>query len=340
MASLSRRGALAGAAGLLLAGCGETEPVTASRTPPLDTEQLRRAFRELQARARPAVLGLGVTNLESGQIWALRGGRPFPMQSVFKVVLAAYALGEVEAGRLALDERIVLEDHDLSPYSAIGDAFPVRRDYTVRELLLAAVTRSDNTAADVLMKRVQGPGALTAWLDAKGVQGVRVDRYEREIQTEMFGMASYRAAWKGDAAFRAARDAVPPATRMAAVQAFMKDPRDSATPYGMMDFLGKLDSGALISPSAAAWLLKQMVGTPTATRLTAGAPKGAQVAHKSGTAATDQDLCAAVNDVGLMTLADGRTYAVVAFMRGSTASSEARDALIAEVTRIVARAIG
>src|SRR5438309_619141 len=80
--------------------------------------------------------------------------------------------------------------------------------YTVDELLFAAVSNSDNTAADMLMRRIGGPGVVTAWLVAQRVFEVRVDRYERELQPEMFGMASFRPAWKGPG-FAAAMATVP-----------------------------------------------------------------------------------------------------------------------------------
>ena len=86
--------------------------------------------------------------------------------------------------------------------------------------------------------------------------------------------------------------------------------------------------------------MQQMIGTPVQSRLAAGLSKGARIAHKSGTGPTDQGLCPAVNDVGVMTLADGRSYAVAAFLKGSTASIDARDALIADVARIVVRNVG
>ena len=65
-----------------------------------------------------------------------------------------------------------------------------------------------------------------------------------------WGMASFRAAWKGSAAFNAAMATVPPAKRHAATLTYMADPRDSATPRGMLGLLRKLDTGELISPSS------------------------------------------------------------------------------------------
>ncbi|RAK58537.1 serine hydrolase [Phenylobacterium hankyongense] len=341
-ASLLRRELLIGAGSMGLVGCSAKATLTASTTPKLDMKQLNGDIAAIAARLRPAVLGAGLMNLESGEVWSLNGERPFPMQSVFKAPLGAYALSEVDAGLLSLDQVFTLDDIDLSPsYSPIADAWPARRDYTARELLVAAVGMSDNTAADILMRRVGGPGALTAWLVGKKIEEVRVDRYERELQPESVGMASFRPAWKGEAAYLAALRSVPPEVRRAAVVRYLADPRDTATPRGMLTFLGMLAAGELISRASTALLLQIMTNTPTgAHRLKAGLPPGATLAHKTGTARTDQGMNPAINDVGIVTLPDKRAYAAAVFLSGSTLDDAARDAAIADVARAMIRGVG
>jgi beta-lactamase class A len=341
-ASLGRRDLLIGAAGLALAGCGRAAPLTASRTPRLDMKRLDSEVAALAARAAPGVLGVGLMNLESGEFWVRLGERRFPMQSVFKLPLGAAVLNEVDNGRLKLAETLTLTDQELSPsWSPIADAWPSRTTYTALELLTEAVGDSDNTAADLLMKRIGGPGAVTAWLQAKKVEEVRVDRYERELQPDVYGMASFRAAWKGDAAFGAAMATVPPEKRRAGMAAYMADPRDTATPRGMLGFLRKFDEGELLSPTSTRRLLTIMLGSPRgADRIKAGLPKGASFAHKIGTSGTDQGLNAAYNDVGIFTLADRRSYAIAAFLSGSTASETERATLFADLGRIATRSVG
>lgn len=341
-ASLARRGVLVGGASLPLAACGRGQSLTASRTPPLDMKRLDSGVAELAARAAPGVLGFGLMNLESGQFWVRLGDRTFPMQSVFKLPLGAAVLSEVDAGRLSLAETLTLTGKQLSPpWSPIADAWPARTAYTAEELFTAAVGDSDNTAADLLMERIGGPGAVTAWLESKKVDEVRVDRYEREEQPDVHGMVSFRAAWKGEAAFSAASATVAPARRRAAMLAYMADPRDSATPRGMLGFLRRLDTGELLSAASTARLLTLMRGSPRgAERLKAGLPKGASFAHKSGTSGTDQGLNAAYNDVGIFTLADRRSYAVAAFLTGSTAPEKDRAGLFADLGRLAVRSVG
>ncbi len=329
-------------AGLALAACSKSQPLTASRTPPLDTEHLASQVNALAARAAPGVLGFALMNLESGQFWDRLGDRPFPMMSVFKLPLACAVLAEVDAGRLSLAESLTLTDKDLSPpLSPIADAWPGRAAYRIDELFTAALKESDNTAADVLMRRIGGPGAVSGWLQDKKIDEVRVDRYERELGPDALGMASFRGAWKGSAAFGAAMATVPPAKRHAATLAYMADPRDSATPRGMLGLLRKLDTGELISPASTRKLLTTLEKTPRgADRIVAGLPKGAAFAHKPGTSSTDQGLTAAFNDVGIFTLPDRRSYAIAAFLSGSTASERERAALFADLGRAAVRSVG
>ncbi len=339
---MGRRTLLIGAGAATLTACGRSQPLTASRTPRLDTKRLDHEVEGLAQRVLPGILGFGLMNLESGEFWVRLGDRTFPMQSVFKLPLAAAVLAEVDAGRLDLREVIILEAESLSPpWSPIADAWPGRRTYTIEALLRAAIIDSDNTAADLLMKRIGGPGAVTAWLQGHSVNEVRVDRYERELQPQVYGMASFRAAWKGEAAFAAARDTVPPATRHAAALAYMADPQDSATPRGMLGLLRRLDEGELISQDSTQRLLTLMLRGPRgADCLKAGLPKGASFAHKTGTSGTDQGLTPAFNDVGVFTLADRRSYAAVAFLAGSTATEKERAALFADLGRSAAAAAG
>lgn len=342
MASLSRRSLIVAAPAGVLAACEPRMPMTVSTTPKLDIEALDRAIAEIAERARPGILGVGLMNLESGQAFLTHAERPFPMQSVFKLPLAAAVFSEIDVGRVMMTERITLLEEQLSPqYSPIATAWPGRRDYMVQELLEAVLVESDNTAADVLMKRIGGPGAVTAWLTAKRIPGVRVDRYERELPMDVYGMPSFRPAWRDPAALAAARDAVPPATRMAAMRRYMADPRDTATPRGMLEFLQRLDRQELLSPDSTRRLVALMGRTARGNaRIRAGLPPGVFLAHRPGTSGTDQGLTAAHNDVGIFTLDNKRSYALAVFLSGATLDDAGRDRLIAQVAGAAVRAAG
>jgi len=342
MATLDRRTLLAAAPAGVLAACEPKMRTTASTSPKIDLGGLTKAVSAIAGAVRPAVLGVGLTNLESGQTFVFNGDRRFPMQSVFKLPLAAAVLAEMDAGRLLLTETVYLTDEQLSGgFSPIAQAWPGRRDYTLQALLEAVLIDSDNTAADVLMKRIGGPGAVQAWLTARHIENVRVDRYERQLQPDVLGMPSFRPAWRDPAAFAQARDAVPPADRMAAMHRYMVDPRDTATPLGMIDFLQMLDRQELVSPASTKLLIQLMSRTTRGNdRIKAGLPKDTFLAHRPGTASVDQGISPAHNDVGVFTLADRRSYALAVFLSGSTLDDAGRDRIIAEVARAAVGAIG
>ena len=327
---------------LALAACQPAARTTGGTAPPLDTELLDRDIGAIARRAAPAAFDVGVLNIDGGETWALSATRAFPMQSVFKAPLGAAVLAEVDAGRLSLDEIITLREQDLSPpYSPVADAWPGVKSYTVRDLLARAVGGSDNTAADVLMKRIGGPGMVQAWLGEQGIRDLRIDRYERELQTDVYGMPAFRPEWRGEAAFTAALAAVPPATRQAAMAAYLSDRRDTATVSAALTFLQKLVGGQLLSRGSTDLLLRIMTETTTGqNRLKAGLPPGATLAHKTGTGRTDLGVNPATNDIGVITLKDGRRYAVAVFLAGSPASDAERDDIIADVARAVVRAAG
>jgi len=341
-AHLGRRELLIGAAGLALAGCHKNEALTVSRTPRLHMRRLDTSIAAIAARAAPGVLGFGLMNLESGQFWVRLDDRPFPLAGVFALPLACAVLAEVEGGRLKLAETLAVGDKTLSPPpSAIADAWPGRTTYTAGDLLSAVVVDGDNTAADLLMKRIGGPGAVQAWLQGAKVDEMRVDRYAREVQPAVLGMASFRAAWKGPQAFAAAAATVPPERRHAATLAYIADPRDSSTPRGMLGFLRRLHDGELLSAPSLGRLLPMMErASRGADGIKAGLPKATAFAHTSGTSGADQGLTAACNDVGIFTLPDGRSYAIAAFLSGSTATDAQRAALFADLGRAAVSSIG
>ena len=324
---------------LLLAGCGEP-PMLGQKDPLFDREKMTADFQPIADRVAPGRLGVAVEDLSTGQIISFNGETRFPLQGVFMAPLGAAVMAEVEAGRSKLDDVLLIQDVDLSPpHSPIADAWPGRNTYTVQELLERAVGDSDNTAADVLMKRIGGPGAVTAWLQGRKVEHISIDRYERQLQPESLGLASFRPGWKGEAAYRAALDAVPVADRRRAVLANLADPRDTATPLGALRFLEALNQAELLGPDSRR-LLGRITSQTTSGpgRLRAALPDGARLAHKTGTARTDLGFTPVVNDIGVYTLKDGRKFAVVAFVSGSTLSVAEQEKVIADVGRVVIKA--
>lgn len=307
----------------------------AAEAQPTGAPTLQTTLDALARRARPGVLGATVIDLQSGAVWRVNADRAYPMMSVFKAPLAATVLARVEGGELSLAHAVSLGRDDLrAGVSGIRDEFRGERmTFTVRELLEAAVSRSDNTAADALLGQVGGPAAVTAFLRAHGIDGMRVDRGEGALARDIGGLGADGRTPPGETPAQAR------ARRRGGVEAYLRDPRDTSTPDAAATFLRKLLRGELLAPAATRYLIDLMYAQATPRRLADGLPAGVRLAHKCGTTATIEGLTAAYNDIGVMTWPDGRSVIVAAFLAGSPASVKERDALFAELAGAVAKAV-
>ncbi len=102
------------------------------------------------------------------------------MMSTFKVLLCGAVLSRVDAGQEQLGRRIHYSQNDLVEYSPVTEKH-LTDGMTVRELCSAAITMSDNTAANLLLTTIGGPKELTAFLHNMGDHVTRLDRWEPEL---------------------------------------------------------------------------------------------------------------------------------------------------------------
>lgn len=111
--------------------------------------------------------------------------------------------------------------------------------------------------------------------------------------------------------------------------------RNWATPRAMVGLLRAFEEGRGLSAGSRALLVEMMVQTPTGPkRLRGRLPAGTVVAHKTGTSGTHEGFTAATNDVGLITLPDGRHLAVAVFVSDSKARTDVREGVIADIARV------
>ncbi|WP_369058950.1 serine hydrolase [Caulobacter sp. 73W] len=331
MMSFSRRAVLL--APLLAAACAKSVVMEVSGEG-MDLAQLDREVGAAAKRAAPGVLGAAITDLGNADVWLHNGDRPFPLDGAASLLIVAAVLDEAIGGRVNLNEPIAVRDVDLSPPpSVVAAAWPRRDRYRVEELLPLALD-GDRTACDLLMKRIGGPGVVTAWIQQKRLKGIRVDRYFRELEVERLGLPSFRADWRTEQAFIAAIDAVSERRRNAAAEAYLRDPRDTATPRAAMDFLVALHNAELVARPATNQLLTLMRAKGHGTNLLrAGLRRDADLAHASGVGRRDLGRTSAVNDIGLYRQAGGQGLAVAVFLSGSPQPMDAQAAVIADVGR-------
>lgn len=298
---------------------------------------LQQKLEGLAQRAHPGEFGITVIDLQSDDRWRVNADRAFPMMSVFKAPVAAAVLARIDRGELSMTQAVTVERADLgtgSANSSIAAHFHGERmSFTVRELLAAAVSQSDNIAVNALMRAVGGPQVVTDFLHAHGIADMRVDLDEAGIGRIFEGLgpdqepAPYETAQQEDRRLQRG------------YRAFLADPRNRSTPDAAADFLRKLWRNELLTPASTHYLTELLTAQTVPRRLRSGLPAGVQLADKCGTSYTLDNLTAAYNDIGVLTWPDGHSVVVAAFLTASPASKVERDALFAELARTVAASL-
>ena len=300
------------------------------------------AQRELAARidalgrAFNGDVGIAVQDVQTGWTTDFDGMSHFPQQSVSKFWVSLTALDMAERGQLDLDAPVTVRKSDLTlfnqPIAQLIDGDGYRT--TLGDLMYRAITASDNTANDFLLWRAGGPDAVREFLYDKGIKGVRFGPGERVMQAQIAGM-EWKSSMVGNG-FYAARSALPMSVRQSALQSYLGDPVDGATPLGVVDALARLKQGELLSPAATSRILSIMSNTKTGKqRLRGGLAPGYSLAHKTGTGQVLGSVSTGYNDIGIVTGPDGRAYAVAVFIRKTTVPIPQRMRLMQDAVRAV-----
>lgn len=270
---------------------------------------LERALAGLERGGR---LGVAVLDTGDGTVRGHRLDERFAMCSTFKLTLAAMVLDRAAAGGRGLDVPLPVGADDLLAHAPVTkaavDAAVARGAGTAQMTLVAlaeaAQTRSDGTAANLLLRDVGGPAAFNAFCRANGDAVTRLDRYEPEMNDVRPG-----------------------------------DERDTTTPRAMARLLARLLDGGM-HPSARQTLRQWLFDTTTGTaRVRRGLPPDWPAGDKTGTGGGD-GVTVKCNDV-VWVEPPGRAPLVVAvyYDRDVVADwpSDADEEVLAEVGRIVAR---
>jgi len=264
--------------------------------------ELRPRLQEIADTSKGRV-GASVALLETGDEVALNADGRFPMQSVYKLPIAMAVLRLADAGSLKLGDMINVTADDIVPekmHSPLREKHPKGGfEISVAELLRVMMVESDGTASDVLLRVAGGPERVGEYLRGLGLEEVSVATSEKAM-------------------------AAGPEVQY----------RNWATPRGMLKLLKAVHEGRGLSAESRALLLRLMTESVTGPRRLKGMlPEGTSVAHKTGTSGTVGGLTRATNDVGIITLPDGRHLAVVVFVADSTAPAEVREGVIARIAR-------
>jgi len=175
----TRRALLGAGAGLLTAGLlvGFTEPAAATGR----TEDAHAALRRLE-RTHRARVGAFAHNTATGATVAYRADTRVPLCSVFKTLAVGAVLRDLDHNGETLARRIHYTRADVVDNSPVTGKH-VATGMTIAELCAAALQRSDNTAANLLLRTLGGPTAVTAFARSLGDRTTRLDRWEPELNS-------------------------------------------------------------------------------------------------------------------------------------------------------------
>ncbi len=320
----------------LLAGLAAPAPAQAPRQGTAPTDLARRL--DQLGAAFPGRVGISVQSVERGWRTGWRETDLYPQQSVSKFFVALTAMDAVDKRRLSLTEPVTLSRSDLTLFNQpIAKRVLAQGTYrtTVEALLVEAITKSDNTANDKLMRVAGGPAAVRRFIADRALGSIRFYEGERALQSRIAGLAWSQRYSVGDG-FTRARNALPMSVRRSLFRRYIDDPYDGATPAAIVGTLARLQKGELLSPASTARLLTIMSNTRTGrNRLRGGLKPGWTLAHKTGTGQILEGVQAGYNDIGILTAPDGRSYAVAVLIKRTAAPLPTRMGLMNNVVRSI-----
>ncbi len=282
-------------------------------------------------------VGIAVQSVDDGWRTGWRADELCPQQSVSKFWVALTAMDAVDRGRVSLDDRISLGRDDLTLFHQPIAARILGGGYTTTlgDLMFKAITTSDNTANDKLMRVVGGPDAVRGFIARHNISGVRFFDGERALQSKIAGLIWSQSYSIGDAFYKA-RNALPYSVRKSAFDRYVADPYDGASANAIVSALSRLKRGELLSPASTARLLSTMGNTKTgANRLKGGLRPGWSLSHKTGTGQVLGKVQAGYNDIGILTAPDGHSYAVAVMIKRTATPLPVRMTLMNNVVRAV-----
>ncbi|MDK4733149.1 class A beta-lactamase [Rhizobium sp. CNPSo 3490] len=241
-------------------------------------------------------LGVSVLDTQTSISFGYRGSEGFPMCSTFKALAAGFVLARVDKGQESLERRVTYGRDKLVDYSPLSEKHAGADGMTITELCEAAVTVSDNTAGNLLLESFGGPPALTDWLRSIGDGTTRLDRTEPTLN-----------------------------------EGRKDDPRDTTAPDAMLDTLGNLTLGSVLTGASCDKLIAWLVASTTGKeRLRAGLPADWKVGDKTGTGPNGS-----LGDIAVIWPPDRGPIVAAVYIAEATAPMKDLNPIFAEVGRMI-----
>jgi beta-lactamase class A len=260
--------------------------------------QLPASFAQLEHTNRGR-LGVAVLDTATGESSGYRTNERFPMCSTFKFLLATAVLRRVDQHRETLGRAIAIPPKPLLSNSPLTEPH-AGSAMTVSDLCHAALTRSDNTAANLLLGTIGGPPGITTFCRSMGDLVTRLDRIELALNESLDG-----------------------------------DPRDTTSPAAMANDLRSVLLGDVLSPASREQLTRWMEANLTGLdRLRADLPPGWRAADKTGSNGSHTS-----NDIAVLWPPERRPILIAAYITQCSGPESKRAAMLSEIGRSVRGAL-
>ena len=233
------------------------------------------------------------------------GEKKLPMLSVFKFHIALAVLNKVDQGKLKLDQPIFIKKADLleNTWSPIREKYPNGNiEMPLSELIKYTVAKSDNNGCDLLLRLIGGTETVQKFINNKGIKNFTIKADEAQMH-KGYEFMYWNTTTTNDSNLL------------------------------LMNFF----DGKVLSKNSTSFLMKTMIETTTGTtKIVAQLPKGTPVAHKTGSSGKDEKgLTIAENDIGIITLPNGKHYAISVFVSDSMETEETNTKMIADISKRV-----
>ncbi|NML71261.1 CGA/CIA family class A beta-lactamase [Chryseobacterium sp. RP-3-3] len=254
---------------------------------------------------KKATVGVSVLGFDNKFTYSKNGDKPLPTLSVFKFHIACAVLDLVDKGKLSLDQKLFFKKADMleNTWSPIRQKYPdANVSLSLGEVLDYTVALSDNNGCDLLLRLIGGTQTVQKFMDSKGVKGFQIKRNEDDMHKN----------WKTQY-------------------------DNYSTPNSAVQVLKKFYDGKLLSKKSTDYLMQIMIGTKTGTnKIIEQLPKNTPVAHKTGSSGKyDNGLTVAENDMGIITLPNGKHYAIAVFVSNSTESDAVNCKVVSDISKAV-----
>lgn len=252
-------------------------------------------------RETRGLVGVFAMDLASGRQLAWRAHERFAMCSTFKASLAGFALSRVDAGRESLGRAVAFRPQDMLEYAPFAKTRLESGEMTIGEMCKAVVELSDNTCANLLLRELGGPAALTRFWRSLGDGSSRLDHDEPLLNRTKPG-----------------------------------NPHDTTTPAAMAHTLRELTVGDALTTASSDRLIEWMVASKTgAKKLRAGLPRDWRTGDRTGSNGAD-----AAGNIAMTWPARGGPIVITAYVQGGQPKAVEQDSLFAQIGRLVAERLG